>query len=460
MSDRHLKYWPANLPRHLTIPQTDLFYNVEVSARRYPDKPYLVFYDTAVTFARFKDEAERLAGYLQHDCGVKKGDRVLLYAQNSPQFVLAYYAILRANAVVVPVNPMNLTRELQHYVDDSGAEVAIVAQELYDRIRPLIRVDGRVDDGVDGGAVSGTLAHVIVGAYSDYLEVATDLEVPDVVAQPRRMIQDAGVSLWADALGRRRYPGPIAVGPDDLAVMPYTSGTTGQPKGCMHTHATVMYQTLATGQWVGTRSDSVALAVLPFFHVTGMQSSMNIPLYNGNTVILLARWNREVAAQCIERYRVTSWACIPTMVVDFLANPRLPQYDLSSITRISGGGAAMPAAVAQKLLDMGLTYIEGYGLSETIAATHINPVERPASNASVFRSWTSIPESWTRRRCRSCRRARSAKSSLTGRRYSRAIGAGPRPMGIASSRSTASASFEPVTWLAPMKTATSTWSTA
>ena len=135
-----------------------------------------------------------------------------------------------------------------------------------------------------------------------------------------------------------------------------------------------MYQTLATGQWSDAKSDSVVLAVLPFFHVTGMQSSMNIPLYNGNTVILLPRWDRDAAARCIQRYRVTSLTWIPTMVVDFLANPDLARYDLSSISRISGGGAAMPEAVAQKLLEMGLTYLEGYGLSETIAATHINPV--------------------------------------------------------------------------------------
>jgi fatty-acyl-CoA synthase len=107
-----------------------------------------------------------------------------------------------------------------------------------------------------------------------------------------------------------------------------------------------------------------------------MQSSMNIPLYNGNTVVLLPRWDRRVAAHCIERYKVTSWTCIPTMMVDFLADPEIERFDLSSIARISGGGAAMPAAVAQKLLDMGLTYVEGYGLSETIAATHINPPAR------------------------------------------------------------------------------------
>jgi fatty-acyl-CoA synthase len=203
--------------------------------------------------------------------------------------------------------------------------------------------------------------------------VPTDLKLPDFVAEPRRAIDAPNTSAWSDALQARCRPGPVTVGPDDLSVMPYTSGTTGQPKGCMHTHRTVMYQTLATGQWVDAKSDSVALAVLPLFHVTGMQSSMNIPLYGGSTVILLPRWDRRVAAQCIERYKVTSWTCIPTMMVDFLADPEIDRFDLSSIARISGGGAAMPAAVAQKLLDMGLTYVEGYGLSETIAATHINP---------------------------------------------------------------------------------------
>ncbi len=383
MSDRHLKYWPKNQPRHLSVPETDLFFNVEVSARRYPSKPFLVFYDTLVSFSRFKDEVERLAGYLQQACGVGKGDRVLLYTQNSPQYVIGYYAILRANAVVVPVNPMNLTLELRHFVADSGARVAILTQDLFERIRPLVAgaagVTAATGDrrqgaaGEECGDEAATLSHVVVGAYSDYLEAATDLKVPEWVAAPRQPIAAPNVGLWSAALQSGCRPGPVTAGPDDLSVMPYTSGTTGQPKGCMHTHRTVMYQTLATGQWVDAKSDSVALAVLPLFHVTGMQSSMNIPLYHGNTVILLPRWDRRVAAQCIERYKVTSWTCIPTMVVDFLADPEIGRFDLSSIARISGGGAAMPAAVAQKLLDMGLTYVEGYGLSETIAATHVNP---------------------------------------------------------------------------------------
>ncbi len=202
------------------------------------------------------------------------------------------------------------------------------------------------------------------------------MKVPDFVKAPRQSFADAGVTPWCDMLAANAHPGPIEVGPDDLCVMPYTSGTTGHPKGCMHTHRTVMHTLMAGYQWFGIQQDAVYLAVLPFFHVTGMQGSMSGPLQSGATVVLLPRWDREAAAQCIARYGVTSWTAIPTMIIDFLMNPNLGNYDLSSITRMSGGGAAMPEAIAQKLLDMGITYVEGYGLSETIAPSHINPPDR------------------------------------------------------------------------------------
>ncbi len=362
MSDRHFAFWPKGHPRGMSVPATSVFYNAEVSAARYPDKPYLIFYDTPVSFAEFRDEAERVAGWLQKEAGVKKGDRVLLFMQNSPQYVIGYYGILRADAVAVPVNPMNLTRELRHYVRDSGARVARVAQELHAQMAPLL------DEG---------LAHILVAAYSDYLKRPTDLEVPEFVAAPRRDIRGAGTTLWCDALAANHRPGPMTAGPDDLCVMPYTSGTTGQPKGCMHSHRMVMHTLIAGEYWFSSKPDLVRLAVLPFFHVTGMQNSMSGPLFTGATVVLLPRWDREAAARLIARYKVGAWTSIPTMVVDFLANSRLGEHDLSSIQRMSGGGAAMPEAVAQKLIDtLGVTFAEGYGLTETMAPTHINPPER------------------------------------------------------------------------------------
>ena len=344
---------------NLIAPATNLFYNAEVSARRYPDKPFLVYYDTRVTFAAFHDEAERIAGYLQQECGVKKGDRVLLLMQNSPQFIIGYYGILRANAVVVPLNPMNLTQELLRYAKDAGAAAMLVSQELYPRVEPLLK--------------SRDLEHVIVAAYSDYLKEPTTLTVPEFISAPRVDYRSQGLALWKDVLAAGLRPGPLTAGPDDLCVMPYTSGTTGQPKGCMHTHRTVMHTAVAGAQWFALQPEMTLLAVAPMFHVTGMQGGMNGPLFVGNTMVLLPRWDREVAAQCVERYKVASWTAIPTMIQDFFLNPNIDKYDLSSIQRLSGGGAAMPAAVAQRLANVGITYVEGYGLTETIGATHINP---------------------------------------------------------------------------------------
>jgi fatty-acyl-CoA synthase len=343
----------------MAAPATNLFYNAEVSARRYPHKPFLVFYDTAVSFAGFLDEAERIAGFLERRCRVRPGDRVLLLMQNSPQFVIGYYGILRANAVVVPLNPMNLTQEILRYAEDAAATTIIVSQELYPRVEPLLGT---------------TLKSAIVAAYSDYLKEPTELAVPDFIAAPRMEIAAPGVSLWRDVLAAALQPGALSAGPEDLCVMPYTSGTTGVPKGCMHTHKSVMQTAVAGMQWFAMQPEVNLMAVAPLFHVTGMQGGMNGPLYTGNTVVMLPRWDRNAAAQCVQRYRISSWTAIPTMIQDFFANPDIAKYDLSSIRRLTGGGAAMPAAVAQRLLDLGITYYEGYGLSETIGATHINPM--------------------------------------------------------------------------------------
>lgn len=362
---RHFAHWPPGQSHHLTLPETHLFYNAEVSAARFPDKPFIVFYDSVLTFAEFKAQAERIAGFLQQDCGVRRGDRVLLDMQNSPQWVLAYYGILRADAVVVPVNPMNKREELRHYVRDAGAKVAFVAQELLPQMQPLL-----------GGAEG--LERIVVATYSDHLRVATELAVPDFVAAPRIALQGEGLVAWQDMMDAARVPGPMRAGAGDLAVMPYTSGTTGAPKGCMHTHRSVMSTAVGGVHWFTRTQDWVALSVLPLFHVTGMSGGMNGPLYVGGTIVLLPRWDRDAAARCIERYRVGSWQAISTMVIDFVANPRIGEYDLSSLVAIRGGGAAMPAAVAARLKSLtGLDFVEGYGMSETLAATHINPPHRP-----------------------------------------------------------------------------------
>ena len=202
--------------------------------------------------------------------------------------------------------------------------------------------------------------------------------MPDFVAAPRRPLHGDGLVAWADMLSASRTPMPYRTGPDDLCVLPYTSGTTGQPKGCMHTHRSVTSTAVGGVQWFGRTQDAVYLSTLPFFHVTAMSGSMNGPLFAGATIVVLPRWDRAAAAHCIERYRVTVWQAISTMLIDFLAQPDVERFDLSSLAGIRGGGAAMPAAVCQRLKALtGLDYVEGYGMSETMAATHLNPPQRP-----------------------------------------------------------------------------------
>jgi fatty-acyl-CoA synthase len=360
----YYRYWPKNVPHEISLPRTSVSYNLDVSAARYPDKTALLFYDTRISYAELRDTVDKLAGYLQQDCGVKRGDRVAIYLQNSPQFIMAYYAILRADAMVVPVNAMLTTDEVRHVMTDSGARVLFAAQDLLPRVGEL-RGDG-------------TLTSVIAATYSDYLRAPTDLAVPDFVAAPREAVLPGAVT-WQAALDAGRVPAPAQAGPDDLCVMPYTSGTTGLSKGCIHTHATVMHTLMVQTQWYGGLcADQVALCTLPLFHVTAMQSSMNTPIYGGLTIVVLPRWDRDVAGALIARYKVNNWSNITTMLVDFLANPRLSEYDISSLARVSGGGASVPEAVAQKFKALtGLDYIEGYGLSETIAPSHINPADRP-----------------------------------------------------------------------------------
>jgi fatty-acyl-CoA synthase len=353
MFSRHYPHWPPGLPKNFPVPQTSVYENLARCAAQHPERPAIHYYGSDLTYGELRREVDALAGFLQQRCAVRKGDRVLLYLQNSPQFVIGYYAILRADAVVVPVNPMNLTEELRHYVEDAGASTAIAGQELAGRIAPL------------------GLEHLIVAAYSDYLRQPSELPVPDFVRAPRES------GSWSEAIGARLQPAAHQAKSDDLAAMPYTSGTTGRPKGCMHTHGSIQATTVAYLEWRGSGDGSVVLSALPMFHVTGMQAGMNGPLCKGATLVVMSRWDRDCAAMLIERRRVTNWSAITTMLVDFLSNPDLKKYDLSSLKVLGGGGAAMPEALARRLEEVfGLPYVEGYGLSETMAPTHINPPQR------------------------------------------------------------------------------------
>jgi fatty-acyl-CoA synthase len=360
----HFQFWPKGVARELRVPRATLPEYLDVAARRYPDKPAIVYCGGVITYAQLKQRVDAMAAFLQQRLAIRPGDRVLLASQNCPQFVVAFLATLRAGAAVVPVNPMSKWQELRYYAENSGARVAFVSQELL----PAVSL----------GSGPGELDAAIVHAYSDAVGVQYDAdEVPEAAAEPRQPLSDARLHGFEDVIGLDLALHRQATSPDDLALLPYTSGTTGHPKGCMHTHATVLASLAASQVWKQLNVETVVLSVAPLFHMLGLQNGMNMPLVLGGTAVMMPRWNPAVAARLIERHRVTAWTAPPAMVLDLFSHEETQRRDLSSLALLSGGGAAMPEAVSTMLSDRyGLTYNEAYGLTETAAFLHANPLAR------------------------------------------------------------------------------------
>ena len=371
----HHPHWPQRLPKALGLTSTNLWDNLATSAARYPDKCAVHYMGAAWSYRQIWTMSQRLAAWLASK-GVSTGDRVLLNMQNCPQWLIAHFAILRANAVVVPVNPMNRSTELQHYIVDADAKLAITTTDL----APELVLASQALPGAQ------QLQHLLVTQHTDGFDakVKVDFPVPkawrDWLWQEHPLpVMDGGqVHDWQSATSHDGQPPILMITSTDMAVLPYTSGTTGLPKGCIHLHQSLMHNAMASAFWSTGTPDNVSLCVVPMFHITGMVSVMHSAIYLGATLVLMPRWNREVAAYLIERHKVTHWTNIPTMVIDLLGSPDFDPAQLKSLVHMGGGGAAMPQAVAQRLQEMcGLKYIEGYGLTETAAPSHSNPPDRP-----------------------------------------------------------------------------------
>ena len=373
----HEAFWPSRLPASLTPAKTSLWMNLWVSAARFPDKNAVVFMGRAWSYREVLLAAEKIASQLAQ-CGVRRGDRVVLDMQNCPQLVITHFAILRLDAVVVPVNPMNRAEELKHYITDPDTKVAVTTADLAPELA----------QASEALPPEQRLAHLVVTAFTDVFDPAhvSPQDLPDAwrgwLLTPRDLptLSSGQVHAWKNWLDQAQaalLPATQATN-NDLAILPYTSGTTGLPKGCMHTHGTIMHNAMAGAAWGNGTAENVALCVVPMFHITGMVSVMHTTIFMGASLVIMPRWDRDVAGHLISTWKVTHWTNIPTMVIDLLGSPHMDKYDLSSLVYIGGGGAAMPEAVAQRLLDhFGLRYAEGYGLTETAAPSHSNPPDHP-----------------------------------------------------------------------------------
>ena len=319
------------------------------AAAQYPARKAIIYYDgeqgrevSAMSYRALDHESDRFASALM-ELGVVRGDRVAYFLQNSPRLVVSFYGILKAGAVPVPCNPMYRAEELTYQLNDSEAKAIICDADLC----PLVR-------HVEG---STCLSHVIVAGHAD---AALSLE---------------GLIRCHQAPQELPRIDPA----QDLALLPYTGGTTGVPKGVMLTHRNLVVNTLQFSRWYSYREGhEVFIAALPLFHIGGIAGVLGVPISVGGTIVLLRRFNPRGVLEAIQDYRATRFLGVPTMYVAILDLPEAAGYDLSSLCHSRTSAAPLPPAVKRGFDDLAgrEVLIEGYGLTETSPLTHANPIHR------------------------------------------------------------------------------------
>nr|MDO8082883.1 AMP-binding protein [Candidatus Freyarchaeota archaeon] len=357
------KSWPEGLPKSLDYPEVPIFTFLSNTAKKLPKKTGIIFYGHEITFGELDNWSDRFANALV-DMNVNKGDRVGLLLENCPQYVVSYYGILKAGAIVVPINPMFKEMEMEYQLNDSEAEILITLDYLYPTVQRVVKKTG--------------LRNIIVTSCRDYLPEKPTLPIPVSMEQEKKTFP--GTIEFNDLLKKYKAKAPrVDIDPkEDLALLQYTSGTAGEPKGAMITHFNAVVNIVGGVEWAKVVEEDVTLSVLPLFNVLGMQQAMNCPIYIGNTTVLLSRFDLEAMLKGIEMYKVTLLVNVAPIDQAIATYPYAKNYDLNSLRLCVSGGAPVPLPVFDKFKEVtGCELLEGYGLSETISQVTINPIDKP-----------------------------------------------------------------------------------
>lgn len=379
MARRWVHQYPPGVPTTLDYPKISLPDLLKQTAERAPEQEAVLFLGKRIRYCQLFDDVVRLANSLK-DLGVKKGDRVAIMLPNSPQAVIAYYAILMIGAVVVQVNPMYTERELTYQLIDSGAERIFCLDLFFEKVRRVKKDTG--------------LKEVIVTSIKDYLPFpknwfyALKLRKDGIDSIP----EDKQVYRFITLLQQGNTK-PLSVDMDitnDLAVIQYTGGTTGLPKGAMLTHFNLVANVYQIASWFYKVKPSEVriLGVLPFFHAYGMTTVMNFAIQSSGTMILVPKFDIQQLLKTIHKYRPTLFPGVPTLYVALMNDPKIGRYNLSSIEACISGSAPLPFEVQEKFerLTKG-RLIEGYGLTETSPVTHANLVWDRVKSGTIGLPW-------------------------------------------------------------------------
>ena len=326
------------------------------TSQLYPTKPAIVYSNTTISYRELDALSDRFASSLS-TLGVGKGDRVALFLPNTPQFVIAFYGILKIGATVTAVSPLHREREVEHQLRDSGAETIIAFESL---LSILEAVWGRTS--LKRAITTKPEAFALAN-----LTPVENLEGNHNCYSFEHLLEETASSL----------PDVETFPEEDIAALQYTGGTTGTAKGAMLTHMNLVADALMFAKWIkGVEAKETFLTALPLFHIYGLTTSLTVPVGIAATMVLVPKFEPRTILDNIQRYRVTVFCGVPTMYSALLSNPEIGSFNLTSIRLCISGASPLPPQVQKEFMEVtGGFLAEGYGLTEASPVTHCNPVD-------------------------------------------------------------------------------------
>lgn len=377
-----LKHYPEEIPSTLTYSNEPIQNFLKKTADEFPYKTAIHFMGFEMSYQQLSKKVNKLAGYLQ-EIGLQKGDRVAIMLPNCPQAVISFYAALLAGGIVVQTNPLYQERELEYQMNDANAKVIITLDLLFPRVMNIME--------------QTSLRHIIVTGIKDFLPFPINMIYPFLQKKQTgvslKLRHDGGQHLLTKILKEPQkdlveYQYNIE---DDVALLQYTGGTTGTPKGVMLTHKNLIANTSMCEAWLYKchRGQEAVLGILPFFHVYGLTTVLLLSVMQGQKMILLPKFEIKRVLKTIEKQRPTLFPGAPTMYIGLLNYPEIRKYDLSSIDSCISGAASLPVEVQEKFEALtGGKLVEGYGLTEASPVTHANFLwDRPRIKGSIGVPW-------------------------------------------------------------------------
>ncbi|USK62099.1 AMP-binding protein [Peribacillus asahii] len=374
--------YPEGIPTTLIYDDKPVQAYLKESAVKHPYKASIHFMGRELTFKEVYESSLKFAAYLK-ELGLEKGDRVAILLPNCPQSVISYFGILMAEGVVVQTNPTYTERELEYQMKDAGAKIIVTMDILFPRVAKTVP--------------KTNIQHIIVTAIKDYLPFPKNLIYPSIQKKQYGTVvkvEHAGNHHLFKEVMKRDVPEEMSSSCDvdcDVALLQYTGGTTGFPKGVMLTHKNLIANTRMCQAWLykSRPGQEKVLGILPFFHVYGMTTVLLLSVLDGNMMLLLPKFDVETVLKTIHKHKPTIFPGAPTIYIGILNHPDLKKYDLSSIKACLSGSAPLPIEVQEQFERVtGGKLVEGYGLSETSPVTHANFIwDEPRVKGSVGVPW-------------------------------------------------------------------------